>query len=408
MRAWLNIIIVGTFKFPSGEAAAVRVRTLAKGLKEAGGRVRALSTYRIVEDEKKLYPAGERTWKGVDYEFINCVPTSADLSFAKRAANYATRCLKAYSRVKALIKAQQCDSIIVYGQSFALSAALLLLAKLYRKPLLLEVCEWVPPSHFKGGLLNPEYWGFWAALRVIGPHCQGIIAISTYIKNKYATSRVPCLLIPSIYDFSEVSLQRRDQGPSDLFEIVYAGIGKKNDGLTHLLTAIKLVASEGCPIVLRILGANGNSGLGANELQVCDEDELLQDRVFFMGWVSDEAYHNILSSAHCLVLPRLDGQTSRASFPTRLPEYLATGVPVLTSSTGDIPLYLEAGVHAEIVPSGKARDLADGLLRLWKDPERANTIGHQGQKRAAEVFDYSMHTQNLFSFIQKARKDISA
>ena len=139
---------------------------------------------------------------------------------------------------------------------------------------------------------------------------------------------------------------------------------------------------------LDVLGTDGLSGLAAKQRNICEQDEILRCCVRFLGRVSDEEYFSKLASAHCLVLPRPECQIVKAAFPTRLPEFLSTGRPVLTTSVPDVPRYLDAGIHAEIVDGDISNALACGILRLWQDPERALRIGLAGQNLGRQGFNY--------------------
>lgn len=120
-----------------------------------------------------------------------------------------------------------------------------------------------------------------------------------------------------------------------------------------------------------------------------------------MGRVPDELYMKTLSEADCLVLPRPDNQIVRASFPTRLPEFLSTGKPVLTTNVPDVPLYLEANKNAMLVSGDSASALAEGIFELWSNPGKAKNIGLSGKKRGQLEFDYLNRSNSIYKFIQE-------
>jgi phosphatidylinositol alpha-mannosyltransferase len=65
-----------------------------------------------------------------------------------------------------------------------------------------------------------------------------------------------------------------------------------------------------------------------------------------------------------------------------LVEAMAAGLPVVAS---DIPGYREVvrdGVEGLLVPPRDPEDLADAVLTLLREPERASALGEAGRERA--------------------------
>jgi glycosyltransferase involved in cell wall biosynthesis len=401
-----KIIIIGWFKFPFGSAAASRLRNLAKGLVESGFKVHVITTARISLRNEDLINASELFWQGIQYESQNQqyddVGTKKTLfqRFGKYFRDFRA-IFNSWIRVYNLIQHGKIDSILIYGRSAISYLPVVILARIYGVSLFYDMVEWLPPRAFHGGLINPLFYDDWLGryLPLLG--CQGVIAISTYISEKYIHSHVPCFILPSIFDyslsqqikFSEIEITDKQ------FVVLYAGTCKVGDGFGRLLDAVKIAFSQGCPIYLDVLGTDGLSGHAAKQRKICEQDEILVSCVRFLGRVRDEEYLSTLVSAHCLVLPRPESQIVKAAFPTRLPEFLSTGRPVLTTNVPDVPRYLEAGIHAEIVTGDTSNALASGLLRLWRDPERALRIGLAGKNRGCQVFDYRHYIAKLSEFI---------
>lgn len=406
MAPKLKILIVGWFKFPFGSASSSRVRTLAKGLVENGADVHIITTCRIPWREQDQDSSGALMWQGISYECVNRYEQyGRKLSLWDRFSNYFRAIAKSWRRTKKLIEKGNCNTLFIYGRSALENLPLMKIARRDGVAVFFDIVEWQPPSAFRYGHVDPLFYNDWVGRRLAPLGCNGVIAISNYIAEKYARHHVPCLVVPSVYNFCNttipVSPRKNEDGQ---FVALYAGTCKAGDGFDRLCDAIKIASSRGCPIHLDVVGTDGLSGPAAQQRQICEQDTMLRTRVRFLGRVSDEAYPKVLSSAHCLVLPRPDSQIARAAFPTRLPEFLATGRPVLTTDVPDVPRYLDADVHAEIVPGDTPKALSKGLLSLWKDPERATRIGLAGQQRCREVFDYRWHTEKLYTFLLENSK----
>lgn len=402
MKMKNKILIFGWFDFPFGTAAASRIRTISKGLSEQGFEVSILTTARIPFRQDDQNNAGQLTWGRVKYKTVNNLALGGKRTSLKFRILHSLKAIcKSWLTVYKLIKSSEVDRIIIYGRSGFSYSPIVLLARLYSVPLFFDVVEWYPPSQFKFGLLNPFFYNDWLARKLPLVFSKGVIAISHYIAEQYTTHQIPCLILPSIFDYDLSSkLDSRElSAGNECFRLIYAGTCKIGDGIENLLEAVKIVFLKGCPIQLDILGTDGFSGPSKKYRQLIEKDKNLSSRVRFLGRVSDENYLSTLCTAHCLVLPRPDCQTVRAAFPTRLPEFLSTGRPVLTTYVPDIPRYLDAGIHAEILTEDTSNALADGILRLWKNPARAKEIGRAGRRRGLEVFDYRSHMIGLAAFI---------
>jgi glycosyltransferase involved in cell wall biosynthesis len=101
-----------------------------------------------------------------------------------------------------------------------------------------------------------------------------------------------------------------------------------------------------------------------------------------------------------MILLRKPIQRSLAAFPTRIPEFLATGNPLITNDVMDIPLYLSDGNHAHVVPAGRPECIAERLIAINEDPTGSRRIGDSGRVRLDECFDYRPLTEKVAHFLK--------
>lgn len=79
----------------------------------------------------------------------------------------------------------------------------------------------------------------------------------------------------------------------------------------------------------------------------------------------------------------------RGSMPTKVVEYLAHGVPAITTP---LPLAEEIIVEANagaIVPFDDAEAAAESALRLWRDPTEASAMGLRGRELVRARYDWA-------------------
>jgi glycosyltransferase involved in cell wall biosynthesis len=74
--------------------------------------------------------------------------------------------------------------------------------------------------------------------------------------------------------------------------------------------------------------------------------------------------------------------------PNVLLEAMACGLPAVATRVGGIPCLLREE-NGLMVPAGDARSLAEGILRLLRDPELAQRMGAAGRERVERDFSLS-------------------
>lgn len=399
----LKILIVGSFQFPFGSASASRIRTIAKGLIASGGSVHVITSNRIPNIEK--YQSNNNfIYQGITFESTYLSEDEGRKSSRiTRIYNNFISTKKCRERIEYYIKNEGFNVLYIYSRSAILNIPLVWLARRTGVSVFYDMVEWMPAKAFHYGFINPYFYDDLLG-RLISPFwCNGVIAITSYISKKYLPYKTPCIVVPSVFESTKSSLFCKENlhSKQEEFTILYAGACKAGDGFSRLLDAVKIAVSRGCPVKLNVIGTDGNRGRAAQYRKLCEKDDSLKTRVSFKGRVPDESYISILSESTCLVLPRPNVQVVRASFPTRLPEFLSTGRPVLTTNVPDVPLYLEENKDAVIVSGDSTEALAEGILYIWKDPERAERIGKAGQKRGQKEFDYLRRTNTIYKFLQK-------
>src|SRR5205823_14697052 len=74
------------------------------------------------------------------------------------------------------------------------------------------------------------------------------------------------------------------------------------------------------------------------------------------------------------------------AIPQLTPQALAVGTPVAPSTAGGSPELIRDGQNGRLVPPGDARALADAILALLREPERARAMARAGQAMVRERY----------------------
>ena len=235
---------------------------------------------------------------------------------------------------------------------------------------------------------------------------QAILTCSDYIKNKVLTIDPNSSKVQTLYNAIDVSnflrhnalkIKRQDLGISNNdFVIVYSGRINKDKGVSELIDAILLLKDKP-DIKLMIIGGTfyGNEG-NENEFvrSLKEKAKILQDRIFFTGFVPYNHIPSYLKLADIAVLPSMWDEP----FGLTIVEALAAGLPLITTRSGGIPEICE-GVATIVSRDGVVRHLADAILNLYEHPDRRNYIASISVERALR-FDKENYAKRLLEFLQ--------
>ena len=112
------------------------------------------------------------------------------------------------------------------------------------------------------------------------------------------------------------------------------------------------------------------------------------DGLVDLGWVARSRIPELLTAADILVQPGAPGPFNDYRFPSKLPEYLASGRPVVLPRT-NIGLHLRDGVEALLLERGDASEIAGRVASLADDPALRLRLGEGGRAFALRELQWS-------------------
>ena len=150
---------------------------------------------------------------------------------------------------------------------------------------------------------------------------------------------------------------------------------------------------EGKPTILLRTGLDYN-------LQFLQQDELwVKQYAIELGWVDREQIPDILSLADILVQPGKPDEFNDYRFPSKIPEFLALGKPIIIPDT-NIAHYLQHLENALILPVVDQESLPKAIDLLVDNPDLAQKIGQQGLEFALTNLNWGNSTKKLVSFYE--------
>src|SRR6266850_1659176 len=114
-------------------------------------------------------------------------------------------------------------------------------------------------------------------------------------------------------------------------------------------------------------------GVGFDEVGRRVREMGLDARVTLTGFRRD--IPEVMAALDVLVLPSIRSE----AIPQVIPQALAVGTPVVASTVGGSPELIRDGENGRLVPPADPRALADAILALLREPERARAMARAGQ-----------------------------
>ncbi|MET7424814.1 glycosyltransferase [Dactylosporangium sp. NPDC005555] len=230
-----------------------------------------------------------------------------------------------------------------------------------------------------------------AVVRAALRRYDGVVSVTEDLARDFAPGRRSLLM--------EGILSRRPEPPAPAagkpgatFDIAYAGGLSRDYGVDRLVEAVRGMPDPGVRLLL----------FGRGPLDPWLRRQAAADpRIAAPEFVPRESLAERLRTARVLVNPRpAGGDLARYGFPSKLLEYLATGVPVVTTALPCIPEAYRAGmIFAE---TDTAAGLAGAIARVRALPAAdAAAIGAKGRELLHDRCGPARQGQRLRRFFEE-------
>jgi glycosyltransferase involved in cell wall biosynthesis len=140
-------------------------------------------------------------------------------------------------------------------------------------------------------------------------------------------------------------------------------------GHAYFLEAARSVVAQRPDARFLIVG----DGIGFDDVRRRVKEMGLEPHVMMTGFRRDVP--EVMAALDVLVLPSVKSE----AVSQVIPQALAVGTPVVGTTVGGTPELVRDGETGRLVPPADAAALADAILDLLADPERARTLAQRGQ-----------------------------
>lgn len=386
------LVVIGRLHYPSGSAPSNRTHLYCKALKEAGGVPLVINLYSPFTQPQNFPYFGRNN--GINY--IYCQGTIfRENNFIKRNLKkikgvFTTLAITVRmtknNNVKVLFFSTNYFQEIIFSSIFKFSN-IKIIRELNEAPI--HILQEKKQTHFQK-LKERMRLKMYDQVIVISDKLFG------YYINFYKKKQI--IQIPILVDMERFS-EKIFINSTEKRILSYVGyMGGTKDGLPDLIKSMALVIKKYDNILLQLIGTAELEELQKLKKLVADLN--MEKYVKFTGKLESNEISTLIKNSYLLLLARPDNKQAEYGFATKLGEYLASGRPVVITNTGEITKFLSDGISAYIAEPGNINNFSEKVIEALENSNRSEKIGLEGQKVAANFFNYKLYGDKIIKILQ--------
>lgn len=183
---------------------------------------------------------------------------------------------------------------------------------------------------------------------------------------------------------------------ADKTTLCYAGALDDRKGLSYLLDAFQQLVSKGRAVHLFLAGA----GPMQSELQDRVRETELKGHVTLLPWLSPDELAEMLAATDIFIYPSTSRGGWSEQFGYVVAEALASGKPVIVSTSGALPWVVKNRQSGIVVPERNVEAIKDAVELLIEDQALRIRMGSAASRDAAQRFGYVPIASQYVRFIR--------
>lgn len=396
----LRVAIISIYSFPHGGAATNRILAYAKGMVENGAEVdifNILPTENFI-DSKRI--SDEGVFQGINYYYTggryrNKYKILRGLAIKTRFRQFYGY-FTSYRLISKRNNSNQYSHIIISTDLFPALKIYSNLARKINAKSIFIFDEFPIPIRHKLKKRIPT----WKQLlyRKVLINIDAYISISEELKKYYCRfSMKPTHVLPVIVDYERFSNKDALFQANRKYLCYMGNMELSKDDVDNIIKAYHLIANRYQDIDLYLYGKPSKSVKKYLVDLVNDMD--LNTRVFLKGRVGSEDVPAILNNAFILVSSQPDTVRASGGFPTKLGEYLSTGIPSILTDVGENAKYVKDGEHVFLVKPHNPQEYANRLDWIITNYEKALLVAKEGQSYVYNNYSHTIQGKALLGFL---------
>lgn len=214
-----------------------------------------------------------------------------------------------------------------------------------------------------------------------------LIAAEPVVASRFSAHKTATIHnYPLLDEFNSVQALPYTERP---FDVAYAGGISAVRGIREMITAMEILQDRQLAR-LQLAGAFFPATLEAEVKSMSG-----WKTVDYSGWVSRESIAQTFSNVRAGLVILYPTQKYLDSYPTKLFEYMAAGLPVIASDFRQFRTLVEDIGCVLFVDPKDARALANAIQWIFDHPEEAEAMGQRGKQAVQDRFNWDTESERL-------------
>lgn len=314
-----------------------------------------------------------------EHDLIVCaasVPDTLKDVFIPYPSEKGVRKLRAILRI---VDTHKIETVFTIGQVALAAPVILKFLRHLRIVVELQGVEYIEKykmGHI--GLLYSHLWKYKSMLLL--PFYDVVIAFTRRTAGLYPFLRRVKIIFPAIDIDAMPQVTHHKEIPP--LVVGYSGNTDPYQGLSFLVEAAALVRDRGVDVRLHLVLTGDAAKIAGVRKDI--ETRGLAEVTTIVCNISQQGAQREMLNASVLAVPRPNVLESAYGFPSKLPECLASGLPVIVTDVGAIPeLMPEIGEHSLVIP---ADDVTKGLVEALLRVSRMSVLERERRGVAARAY----------------------
>lgn len=385
------------FSFPKGLAPTTRIIAYCKGLQQNGCKVEVFSC-RWYPDNENIPLEGEV--EGINYKNSHLYHKKYGRLFKVTVDKYLLH-RKTIKNIKQSHNIEPFDVFLVACDIVSyLNTYIPQISKLGIKTVFI-IDEYPPAIQ----ALNNEVPQSWLdSFKEVDKYFSGRVLMTEALRDFYNNKiRVlPSHIMCSILD--ETRFANICPNSEEREYLCYMGnLMLKKDDICTIIRAFCEIMDDFPDLDLHLYG-NESTPEESDLLYSLISEKEAQNRVFLKGRVDYEKVPAILAGATLLVTAQPNTKRAEGGFPTKLGEYMMSGVPMIVTDVGEISKHVTHKTDCYMVPPESPHEYAETLRYALIHKDESMQIAKRAYENAYQNYSSKKVGEELLFFLQQIVK----
>lgn len=214
--------------------------------------------------------------------------------------------------------------------------------------------------------------------------------------SQYSTDSEFLFFLPMTIDPQRFQNAKREKQQERYIAIVFGTHNR--DGLEESLKSYDMYCQKGGKYDLWLIGDYDKMPNKETLYQIIQSSDY-SNKIKILGRQANQALPSILVSAS--ILMTTPNYYVSGGFPTKLGEYMLSGVPIVATKTGELLDYIAPNEDMLMSEPGDINNISDCLLRLEQDSSLAKVLSANAKRKAEKVFCADSYLKAFQAFLMK-------